>query len=295
MERYRDSAAIWSKQCSQMVQAGAAFSCCAVGAVLLRALRNTRPALLKRIFFVRHGHAQHNDITEKALKAGKQFGEAVTEGALIRDPALTPKGEGQAHAIAEDPVLRPAIVAGPHHAQAIIVSPQRRTLQTAVLGLGACEPAIPFIASADCQECSDLASDPGRPVPELQKEFPTVDFSQVEPPDAWFSKPGPWDFLTGTARADGVEALSERCKRFTTWLARRPEERMIVVTHHTFLAWLLEKEFSNCEVLEMGLLQDCTWRVLNSKGPLRALFKGDVPLTICGSSPLSGTATKALY
>jgi hypothetical protein len=38
-----------------------------------------------------------------------------------------------------------------------------------------------------------------------------------------------------------------------------------VVAHHTFLAFLLALEFSNCEVIEVGLRADGTWTVLSAR------------------------------
>ena len=55
----------------------------------------------------------------------------------IRDPALTPLGKEQAQKLISDPVLARALVAGTGRAEAVVVSPLQRTLQTAVIGLGA--------------------------------------------------------------------------------------------------------------------------------------------------------------
>ena len=55
----------------------------------------------------------------------------------IRDPALTPLGKEQAQKLIRDPVLARALVAGTGRAEAVVVSPLQRTLQTAVIGLGA--------------------------------------------------------------------------------------------------------------------------------------------------------------
>jgi broad specificity phosphatase PhoE len=181
-----------------------------------------RRTVVKRVFFVRHGHAQHNDATEKALAAGKPFGEAALIGGLIRDPALTPKGEGQAKGLPADTVIQKALRPEPSAAEVVVVSPCRRTLQTAVIGLEAA--GLPFVAHDSCQECADTLSDTGRPVSELTAEFPAVDFSQIEQPDSWFNKVGPWDFEKGEPKHEGQAALQTRCARFTQFIAGRCAE-----------------------------------------------------------------------
>lgn len=252
--------------------------------------------IVKRVFFVRHGHAQHNDAFEKGVRSGLSFGDAALKSGEIRDPALTPKGEGQARSVANDPVLQPALKSGPERAEAVVVSPCRRTLETAVIGLSGVAPALPFVAQPDCQECADLPSDTGRPVSALRNEFPMVDFSQITNPDSWFKKVGPWDFATGSPKPEGQAALAARCVRFTSWLLHRPEGCLIVVAHHTFLAFLLELEFSNCEVMELALHADGSWSVLSARDDVKPLKNKDgTPMTICGCKPLSGTAAKPLY
>ena len=79
--------------------------------------------IVKRVFFVRHGHAQHNDAFEKGVRSGLSFGDAALKSGEIRDPALTPKGEGQARSVANDPVLQPALKSGPERAEAVVVPP----------------------------------------------------------------------------------------------------------------------------------------------------------------------------
>eukprot|EP01043_Picozoa_sp_COSAG02_P012422 COSAG02_NODE_478_length_21511_cov_120.811087_18_plen_220_part_00 len=219
---------------------------------------------------MRHGHAQHNDATERALSAGKTLMEAALIGGVIRDPALTPKGEEQAKGLIADTVLQKCLRAGDSSAEAVVVSPCRRTLQTAVIGLESA--GLPFVAHDSCQECADVPSDTGRPVRELISEFSSVDFSQIDQPDDWFNKVGPWDFAKNEAKPEGLMALQKRCERFTTFIAGRSEECLIVVAHHTFLAFLLALEFANCEVIECGLRADGTWTVLSARCEKAAIF-----------------------
>jgi hypothetical protein len=108
--------------------------------------------VVKRVLFVRHGHAQHNDATEKALARGVSYAEASLIGGEIRDPALTSKGEAQARALSGDPLLHAALAAEAGlRPTAVVVSPCRRTLQTATIGLASVHPPLHFVAQADAQ------------------------------------------------------------------------------------------------------------------------------------------------
>jgi broad specificity phosphatase PhoE len=174
---------------------------------------------VKRVFFVRHGHGEHNGAAEDALAAGLGLSKACLAGGAIRDPGLTPKGVGQCQALASDPILQKALAARAGRAEVVVVSPCKRTLQTATIGLA--DAGLPFVACAECQECADLPSDTGRPVSDLKPEFPMVDFSAIERPLDWFEKVGPYDFAKMAVKPEGRLALLDRCARFTAFIAAR--------------------------------------------------------------------------
>ena len=83
----------------------------------------SRPSpIVKRVFFVRHGHGEHNGAVDDALAAGLGLGKACLAGGAIRDPGLTPKGVGQCQALANDPILQKALAAGAGRAEVVVVS-----------------------------------------------------------------------------------------------------------------------------------------------------------------------------
>lgn len=251
----------------------------------------------KRVFFVRHGHGEHN----AAMDRGREDGippEVTMQNVKIRDPALTPLGKEQAQKLISDPVLARALVAGTGRAEAVVVSPLQRTLQTAVIGLGAGTGSaglsdVKFIAQPDCQEVHNLPADTGRPVSALRPEFPGVDFAEVFFEDTWFKKPAIWDFKTMSPNAEGQAAMRETCARFTAWLAARKEKVLVVVAHHTFLVHLLGLEFANCEVMELELFHESrTYRVLTARAEPTISTKGGRNRGWMGRSPIWSTCDK---
>ena len=64
----------------------------------------------------------------------------------------------------------------------IVVSPMRRTIQTALYALSwLVQRGVPVVARAEWQENSDKPCDTGSDPAALVKEFPGVDFSMVDP------------------------------------------------------------------------------------------------------------------
>lgn len=167
-------------------------------------------------YFVRHGEALHNVDEE--------------EGWKTVDTALTELGLQQARALQEHPLLLelPTPVT-------VVVSPLKRALQTA---LGALEGKGRFLVHRDLQESGRFACNCGRPVPELEAEFPSVDFSLLTP-EVWADRRGP---------RDRVE-LPGRLQSLTRWCAGRSEEVLVLVGHGQVFRKLLGPFFENCEVL----------------------------------------------
>jgi len=169
---------------------------------------------------------------------------------------LTPLGETQAQA------LRKIF---PHQPDLIVVSPLRRTLQTALIGVA--RPEIPILLepgwsasnssafpihhglkraeqltrSPDLQEADSWPCDTGSDVAVLESEFrdAKLDFSPL-PPD-WNSKEGLW--------APTREALRARATRVRRKLRKRPERLILVITHGGLLRELIPEEmpYANTE------------------------------------------------
>lgn len=177
-----------------------------------------------RVYFIRHGEARHN-VDPEAWKE--------------RDPPLTARGEAQASQLRHHPLLvglrRPLIV---------VVSPLRRTLQTATLGFtGQEEAAGPcrFVANSDLQETTFYPCDLGRPQSDLAGEFAEVDFSGLDG-EAWVEKEAPKHHDRWV-----------RLQRFAGWCAAHPAEELVAVTHQGVCQLLFGVLLDNCDVLGVSL------------------------------------------
>jgi hypothetical protein len=94
------------------------------------------------------------------------------------------------------------------------------------------------------RERVESSCDVGRVPPELQADFPMLDFDHL--PHEWWVNGGEVDTL-------GVPVESEagcllRVAAFRDWLHSRPEERIAVIGHATFFYHLTGKSFANCEL-----------------------------------------------
>mmetsp|Transcript_40793 Transcript_40793/g.119043 ORF Transcript_40793/g.119043 Transcript_40793/m.119043 type:complete len:330 (-) Transcript_40793:173-1162(-) len=97
------------------------------------------------LYLVRHGESTANH----AVKNG------VSSAYLLTDAALTESGENQARAISTAVALE-----GQPRPELLLVSPLRRTMQTAVLGFG---EAVPHLLRPDIQETGNTPADRGDP------------------------------------------------------------------------------------------------------------------------------------
>ena len=210
----------------------------------------------KQLLLIRHGHSLANEWMDQE---GNRWGDATfTDPPNLSDARLSHKGEQQARDL--------AIRLQDHHdwlqhIELVVVSPLTRTLQTMELGVFPClSPSVPILAHDGMSERVYTASDTGRTVSELTKEFPHVDFTMV-PSDHWWFPTDTTDkslelveewrpFGQGqeySVPGEPMNVFQERMKRFQTWVARRPEKSIVIVTHWAILKEWTGEEFENCE------------------------------------------------
>lgn len=121
----------------------------------------------------------------------------------------------------------------------IVVSPMQRALQTAERSLGwLTKRGIKTIALAELQETTTNLIDVGRPIPELARDWPNVDWSAMDP--VFPSKEGIYEFSADALLRRGAEARK--------WLSNRPEKVIAVVGHGGFLRiGLGNRKFENAD------------------------------------------------
>lgn len=193
------------------------------------------------VFFIRHGESEAN----------VHFYRGEVDAARnMLDPSLSAKGFEQARATAEDAVLADAFASAEEHGEVlVVVSPLRRTIQTAMGALhgwldkleAAGSPARVAFAP-DIQETGEVLCDTGRPPAEIREEFadsyPFLPYHDL--PEGWHLKEGPY--------RDTGPVLASRLTSFTKWVQDQPEKTVIVVAHHNVFLALLGVTFLNCEV-----------------------------------------------
>lgn len=140
----------------------------------------------------------------------------------------------------------------------VIVSPLTRTLQTMDGGLqGLLPEGTRILAQPLCRERVYTASDCGRLASTLEKEYPSVDFSETGPGVWWFDGCGddedyqewrPCDHEQWYAvQGEPAAIFYQRMKDFREWLMARPEQRVVLVGHQAVLLSLTGSKFENCE------------------------------------------------
>ncbi|KAI6712379.1 hypothetical protein JHW43_005096 [Diplocarpon mali] len=155
----------------------------------------------------------------------------------IPDPALTDLGFRQQcselaqHLQNELPLAQ--------EIELIVVSPMRRTMQTAEQALGwLIGQGVPVMLRAEFQENSSKPCDTGTSIAIMQKEWPQFDWSSVDP--IYPENTGLYEFSMNGLRQRGIAA-----RRF---LKNRPERVIAVVSHAGFLRTsLCHRRFNNAD------------------------------------------------
>jgi broad specificity phosphatase PhoE len=142
----------------------------------------------------------------------------------IRDPGLTELGREQAQAIAGALAERDL--------RRLVVSPYRRTLETAAIILERC--SVPVAVEPMVRERCFFVCDLGTPASALTGTWPTFDFAHLE--EQWWPEP-----------EETEDELLGRCRSFHATMAETPDWRHVaVITHWGFIRGLTGHEVGNC-------------------------------------------------
>jgi broad specificity phosphatase PhoE len=151
--------------------------------------------------------------------------------AAIPDPGLTATGRRQAATAAER--LRR------HPVDRLVVSPYRRTLETALIiaeRLGLDISVDPLVRERCAFSC-----DQGSPASTLAKLWPAIDFSELD--EIWWGR-----------RIESQASLNERVRRFASaMLATADWRRVAVVSHWGFIRASTGETLGNAELVRWNL------------------------------------------
>lgn len=208
----------------------------------------------KTVFLVRHGESLHN---AQSLR----WNGADYNSPLYIDSSLTSTGEEQARAI--------SVKIREMNVDLIVTSPLTRAIQTMLLATRELNPKPAIVVNKLCCERLGASCDIGSASETLARRFPDLDFSELQPPDAWWwtatnyarrptNATESLNLLTRSLRDRSIigdepsDSLLSRVSAFRTWLLSRPEKRIVVFAHGVFLYWLSEPSnsgnFYNCEI-----------------------------------------------
>jgi len=213
----------------------------------LLGMRVGPPSRRKRLHFVRHAEGYHN-----------LYGEIDHDAYLredLEDAKLTPTGEAQCRALVEKTTATGFGLSS----QLLVVSPMNRTLQTAQQCFPSLINKIPWVAVEALREQSGShPCDRRSTISTLSTQHPHVSFSE---PKTGLVRVGGLGagFQLGSCLSDtnndvdpiydvyGEERepdahVSARARLFLEWIALRPEEEILVVTHSAFLRHMMSEQ-----------------------------------------------------
>lgn len=243
---------------------------------------------VKKVTFVRHGCTYMNEYLA-GKDGGKRFAsfdftdvfDTPDQQQKYHDTPLSPFGREQAKTLGSYPIP-PTFT---QNCDLVVVSPLTRALQTFDLGIKPYLPisddnnhpknsiSIPIVALPYAAERLYLISDVGRPICDIQDDFPFVDFrSELQEcqmsndpttaiTDIWWYQPpndGSYEEWRPTGQqqkyacpAEPYDVFNVRMSRFYYWLQNRSEMNIIVVCHHGVIDWMLDMSFANCQYKQL--------------------------------------------
>ena len=188
-----------------------------------RRLFTSATMMKKQLWIVRHGQAAHNPRAEAAKDAGcthEEFMELMRQDDVL-DAPTTDLGKSQARAVAEKHSW--------DHVELVVSSPLSRALETADLIVPA--GRAKRVCMEHFREINGwLINAQRRNRIELQERFPEWDFGEIAPTDELW-----------TPTLEGEFDCAHRGYQGLCGLLKRPEERILLVTHGGILRFLMNQ------------------------------------------------------
>ena len=123
----------------------------------------------------------------------------------------------------------------------MLCSPLTRTLQTFSLIFP--KPIKNTLILPFVREHLDASCDVGRQPKVLKNEFPNLNFSHVK--EFWWNNDKFID--EKKINRESIQDLDKRVLMFKDWLKKRPEKKIALVSHGTFISRIIYFHLGNCE------------------------------------------------
>ena len=194
------------------------------------------------VHFLCHAEAEHN--------SNKEYRNVENI-----DAPLTTKGKEQCRMIAKR--IAKCRFGTVHHeilsrVDLLVTSPLTRCITSLIRSTKpvlAARPNTPVIAHEYIRDAVDFHCDRRRPVSQIARDFPIVQFDLVPNHDtlwdAYESKLGPAEKFTQHRESAQIYKVADRARNFFKWLGTRPEKHVFVCSHQDFLRVLFNYGYSN--------------------------------------------------
>ena len=123
----------------------------------------------------------------------------------------------------------------------LLCSPLTRTLETFSLIFPS--PISNTIILPFVREHLDHSCDVGRQPSILKKEFNNLNFDEIE--NFWWNNNIPID--EKKINYESIDDLDKRIQKFKNWINERPEKKIALVSHGTFISRIIHFFLNNCE------------------------------------------------
>lgn len=220
-------------------------------------VKNDFSASTKTITFLRHSTTENNEYMRQHSPRAWGGDEDFFEDPGLRDTKLSEKGLSLVKSLNER-LINGENLFDKATIDLVAVSPLRRTLQTAAIGLNRvllnAEHNPPTVVCPLAAERCYMEADVGRPRSVLEAEFPQFDYSALPKDDsAWWyegSTNEPEWRPPGQYKCGGEpkDAFGNRMIALKKWLAGREESNILLVAHWGTINSLTGVQFSNCEI-----------------------------------------------
>ncbi|EGZ29548.1 hypothetical protein PHYSODRAFT_284481 [Phytophthora sojae] len=210
------------------------------------------PRNIKVLYLVRHAQGFHN-VAEQKYGVGRWEDELARSDEFL-DSDLTPFGVEDTRAKGP-PSVKAELERGMPKIERVVVSPLSRAIQTAQRFFTNDQvPDKPFLCMENCREVLDCNTfDKRRPLSEIKRKFPDVDFSLIAHEQ---------DELWSPTHHETNDEIRDRARNFLSELFDAvPERYVVVVSHVCFIEAVcavtmntpIQFRPDNCEVVPLVL------------------------------------------
>ena len=193
----------------------------------------------KNIYFIRHAESEHNVLESK-------YGFYELDKWNIHDPKLTERGIEQTNSI------KKKLTEKKIHFDSVFISPLTRAVQTYFLIEKDLNSDAKIIITDFAREVVSkcLDKNKGKELSKLKEEYKNskLDFQFMTKEYWWFDLGEKID-----DEQEGKERFTLRLKLFALWLALRPEENILIISHsHVFVNMQDSHGIYNADMVRMN-------------------------------------------